>query len=228
MRVKNHILICGWNSKGKFIIDEIQNKYAKKIGHIGLIAEINSKPVDNWRIFFINGNPANDADLDRANVYKADTVIILADYSRGLNEEDLDGQSLLVAQKIRRINPRVYICVELINTENRYFAELAKVNEVFLTNEISGQLISQSVQNRGLLKVYSELLSNSYGKYLEKIKAPDFTVDLNFDQALIELRKKNKMILLGIESRGQIILNPRDTYIIEEYDFLFIISQGRN
>lgn len=228
MRVKKHLVICGWNSKAKYIIDEIQKKTSKKIGRIGLIAAIKDKPIDNWTIFFINGDPTKESDLKRANIEKADKILILADESKGTLTKDRDAHSLLIAQKIRKMHPPVYICMELMDKENQYFAELVKVNDIIFTNEINGQIFSQTIQNNGILNLYNELLNNSYGKSIEKILPPHSVLGMNFDQALIALRKKSKIILLGMESKGQLILNPSDNYFISEYDHLFVLSQKRN
>jgi len=106
--LSDHIVICNWNEKGVSIIKEVHAKIVKHKRPVVIVSEQGEKIQfpDNddlpefENIYVINGDPANEIILKRANVQLAYSVIILADPEQG---ELGDAKSILVAMGVRSV-----------------------------------------------------------------------------------------------------------------------------
>lgn len=75
--LRGHSVICGWNGKGNEIIRQLTGDERKQ--EVVVLCELESTPVRHSGVHFVHGDPTSDADLRRASVQTAETVIILAD-----------------------------------------------------------------------------------------------------------------------------------------------------
>lgn len=227
MKVKKHIIICGWNSKAREIIAEFQSVIGKRIGRIGVVANLEAKPIDDWTVFFIRGDYSSESVLRRANIEKAETVIILSDQRLLANEEDADAKAILTALTIKSINPSVYVCMELLDPENRPHGERVKADEIIVSSEMSSRLLCRSAMDHGISKFYSEIITSHYGNELYKVPLPQGYAGKTFDDLFIDLRKKHNAILLGVERIGNVITNPDQDYSLASGDNILVIAHNR-
>src|SRR4051794_27659476 len=119
VKVKDHILICGWSSKGIEIIREIRGRPDFVMTPVVVIAPLHQNPSKDPMVTFVSGDPTSTGDLQRASADKAATAIILADNSYpDIDIEEMDSKTLLCVLAVEAINPNCYSCVEIIKSEN--------------------------------------------------------------------------------------------------------------
>jgi len=68
--LKNHIVLCEWNHRAHTILNEFRADSKTADSPIVLIASIDQKPVNDDKLFFVQGQ-VNDETLKRANLVEA-------------------------------------------------------------------------------------------------------------------------------------------------------------
>ena len=72
VRLKDHIVICGWSSKGNEIIQEIRGrKDEESQRRVVVLAPLAQSPTHDDLSSFVNGDPTEERDLRRAHIEQA-------------------------------------------------------------------------------------------------------------------------------------------------------------
>ncbi len=223
---ENHIIICEWNERAREIIRELRMDHRIETAPIVLIAEIESKPIDDDNLYFIQGG-ITEENLQRANLEKANTVLILGDDDVDANARD--AKAVLTTLTVETLNPDVYSIVELVTEANVKHCERANANEIIVGSEFSSKLISRAALDHGISKVLSELLSSRFGNDLVKIPVPESLQGKNFMDIFTEMKRTNQSIILAVQkgNAGSVISNPPVDYKTEAGDYLIVISKGK-
>lgn len=223
---ENHIILCEWNHRACAILKEFRADPQTANASIVLIAEIPRKPVNDENLFFIQGS-VNDETLNRANLPKASTVVILGDDR--LDATARDAKVVLTTLTIESLNPEVYTIVELMDEAHVQHCKRAKADEIIVSSELSSGLISRAALNHGITKVVSELLSAQYGNDLYKLPIPTSMIDRSFIEVFMEMKQKHQSIVLALQKgeQGEVISNPPVDYQLEQSDYLIVISDKR-
>ncbi len=226
VKVKDHFLICGWSYKAKEIIAELRADKKVHNRPIVIIAEIPEKPLEDENTFFIHGEVDVDI-LKKANLKGASVVMILSD--ENLDSYSRDAKVVLNTLTIRKLNPNVYICVEISDAKNMQHGKLAGADEIIVIGELSGNLLVQAALDHGITKIITELVSNRYGNELYKVKPPENFVGMKFIEALRLVKEKYNAIIVAIESGedNKLAANPPMDYTIQPGDYLVLIAQER-
>jgi len=224
--LRNHTVICGWNSRGSRIIEQLVKD--ERAQDVVILAGLESTPVRKRGVHFVHGDPTLDRDLRRASVPNAETVIILADESApGLSDSTVDARSVLVALAVEKLSPAVYTCAEVRQSENRHHFEHASVDEIVVTNDIGSELLARTSVHHGISSVISDLLTSDAGNEIYVTPCPQSLIGKAFDDALMNLQSRQHALLLGIVRGGTVILNPAEPLVIMHRDALILISRDR-
>ena len=141
-KLSNHIVIIGWNLKAPKIIEKVQSnkKYYQK--KIGILANIDKKPIDSPLIHFVrSSNPIHIDQMEAISIGKAETIILLADYSIKQNSDAITAINCLLA---RKINPKAKIVTEILNPASKEYLEFAGADFIIGVPEIGGELIGET------------------------------------------------------------------------------------
>ena len=158
--LKNHIVICGWNETGKYIIKEIRENPKLFRKHIVVITEEDETGIPK-ECFIKKGDPTKEDVLLGVNVPEADLVIILAEKKELLNEDTIDARSSLVALLVKSLAPKIYIIAEYLKEENAVAARKRHLaNKIIIAGEYLGKIIGKSVIQPKSLEVFEELLED--------------------------------------------------------------------
>ena len=223
----NHTIICEWNYRAKEILRELRSDSRVLDQPIILIADIDEKPVNDENLHFIKGE-VDEANLQRANIAAAKTVVILGDDK--LDNNARDAQVVLAALIIESINPSAYTIVELVNEQNVAHCRKAHVDEIIVLNEFSSRLIARAALDHGISKVMSELLSASTGNNLYQVPVPRELADQSFLVVFSEMKRTRNSIVLAVYRRDQdiVISNPDVDLKVAANDQLVIVSQNEH
>ncbi|MFC1886492.1 potassium channel family protein [Thermodesulfobacteriota bacterium] len=225
-QVSGHFIICGWNFKGREIVEELRADPKCRDVPLVVIADISEKPIDDKQLHFIRGEVDPDL-LKKANAAAAQVAIVLSDDH--LDAYSRDAKTILNTLSLKSVNPELYTCVELMDPKNVEHCKLAKADEIIIIGEISTNLLVQAALDHGITRLISELVSNRYGEDLYKIKTPLEFMDRTFFEAMCELKQKHNILCLGIEDKaGQnLMANPKCDYKLKKDDRLIVISTKR-
>ena len=221
-----HILLCGWNLRAREILREFRTDPRTREAPVVLIADIETKPVNDKQLYFIQGE-VNEESLQRANLAQAATVVILGD--NRLDENARDAKVVLSTLTVESLNPNVYTIVELVNEANVRHCERARADEIIVGNEFSSRLLARAALDHGISKVLSELLSSRYGNELYKIPVPADLVGRSFLEVFTEMKRTRQATVLGVQKggNGRVLSNPPADYQIAAADNLIIIADSR-
>ena len=204
-KLKNHIVICGWSSKGAEIIDQLRRR-GDDAGRspVVILAKLNANPSRDDLTTFISGDPTNPDDLVRAGITQAKTAIILADNSiQGQDVEDSDSRSLLTVLAVESLAPQVYTCVEVVRNENQGHFRRTKADEVVVSARMTGSLLAHSAATHGLSKVVGELLAFPEGNEFYWLPVPAWLVGKTFGDALVELKRRADCLPIAVATGDQ-------------------------
>ena len=226
MKLEDHVVVCGWNSRGIFVLNRLREELKRELARVVLLADIDEDPIDDGYTYFLRGDPTSAKELKRANVGKARAVILLADESKGGSEGDIDARTVLTALTLKDINPDIKITAEALETENTHHLELAGVVEILDSNSLLGSLIARSALHYGLISTVAELASKEVGMQTYIIPAGKDTVGKTREEVEALLRDKYDSQLVAITAGEGLKPTDKD-YLIAEDDKLMILAEEK-
>ena len=218
---KDHIILCEWNHRAWVIFNEFRSDPQTEGAPIVVIADLERKPVNEENLFFIQGS-VTDETLQRANLAKARTAVILGDDK--LDPTTRDAKVILITLTVESLNPAVYTIVEIVDEANIRHCERANADEIIVTSELNSSLIARTALNHGISKVVSEIVRTGQGNDLHKVKVPDFAVGRPFVEIFAELKEKHQCIVLAVQQEDKVISNPPNDLLLKREDYLMLIS----
>ncbi|MGB2984080.1 MAG: NAD-binding protein, partial [Candidatus Bipolaricaulia bacterium] len=247
VRFRNHIVICGWNTQGAAVVDELLRADTGKEQRVVILADLDKRPIEEDRVEFLKGSPIKDTDLRRARIEDADSAIVLTDFAQDPNEAD--AKALLIVLAVESLNRSVHTCVQILNASNRRHFERVNTDEIICLEQLGANLAVASALNHGTSHLVSELLTFNSGSefYRYAGKLPENLVGVGFAQAVHTLAER-RIILLGIETPDSeevrkalpddiahplaledekriIIVNPQGPYRLQQGDALFLVAE---
>ena len=228
VQAAKHIIICGWNFQGDGIVKELIASGTKR--EIVVLADYENRPVAEERVDFVRGDPTQDADLIRAGVERADSVIVLTDLRKDANEAD--ARALMIVLAVETLNRAAHTCVQIANSANSLHLRRAHADEILWLDQMGGYLVVSSAMNHGseFYRCEGALTKELVGK--------------EFAEAARDLSAR-RMVLLGVETDNTedlhkslpgemmhtsedgartVFVNPQATYRLKEGDALFVVA----
>jgi hypothetical protein len=142
---RDHIVICGWNSRGEKIVRALRAANTRTIVIIHpeippIIAAVGKLE----HVFIIAGDPKHRTVLCSADVATSRSVIVLADEEI---QQATDARSLQIALAVERIQASIYTIVELRDLRNKTHFFWTKVDEVVSDEDISVKSFAQGIRH---------------------------------------------------------------------------------
>lgn len=222
---QEHIIICEWNYRSRMIIDDLRQHPDTKYKNIVLIADIDKKPMDYNRLYFVKGS-VNEGTLEKANIQAAKTVIVLGDDR--LDSTNRDAKVVLSTLTIEKQNSNVYLIVEVANDEYYEVCKKASANEIIASSDLSSNLISHSIKNHTIGRVISEIFIDTKYNNIKKIPLPDKFRDSTFIDIFKAMKLEQELIIIAIQTEkyGRIDSNPASYCKLQKNDYLFVIDSS--
>ena len=214
IKTADHIIICGWNSNGDKLLRGFQHaaEKSKKKYTIVLINELETDQLNelqfaygskNLEIDFIKGNFTHEQVLEKANVRKAMSVILMADESGGNTTANADERVVLAAYTVSNLNPGARISAELLNAHNEQYLKRTSVSSIIINGEFNSFLLINSALYPGVPQAVKELLSFGQGKDIAARPVPPQFVGKDFQALFNFFKEKENVILIGIISESK-------------------------
>jgi voltage-gated potassium channel len=141
-KLNHHIVLIGWNLKGKQIINTLRTDPALADMPIVVMADMEHKPVDDPLVMFTRSPyPVRGESIERACLQAAATIVVLANYNEKHNADALTAVNCMLA---RSVNPNARIITELLDPAQRLYLEAAGANDVVGIGEVGGFLLAEA------------------------------------------------------------------------------------
>ncbi len=151
-KYEGHVLICGWNQRGPYLIREILSSGQQA----ALITKDRPADLDS-NVFFVQGNPSEREALEKGGIRNAKRAIILGDPDFGSD----DSHSILTALAVENLAPDIYTVMELHNPENEHYAKYAKVDDILYSDSLIAGIASLCTHNEGISAFIRDVLSTA-------------------------------------------------------------------
>ena len=216
----NHIVIVGWNERVRNVI--LQLEKLSPYQWIVLIDEsLNEIPFQYKNIFFIKGNPTNDEILLKANLSKANTILITADQNK--NEYDADMQTILTILAAKGVCKEITCLAEILTSQQVSNAIRAGATEIIRAHLLTSYVMSSSILYRGVANVFLAL-ANQENHSLRLEKVSEHLYEKSFEEVLQDGLQK-QLLIIGIIRGYETFFYPKDPFLIQRDDLLITIVQ---
>ena len=234
-RLRDHVVICGWNRAGARIIEELQFDPEFRRRGILVVAELERQPElgdriqDPGRVFFVSGDYTRLDVLNRCRIAHARVAILLADKSQPRSDQDRDARTVLAAMLVEKHNPAIFTCVELLHRDNEAHLRALHVEEIVNLDDYGANIIAAASRNQGLVTVFNELFTSEYGNEFCKVVAGPDQVGEDVRTVGPALKESHNALLVAVERTAEDgthrnHVNPPQDFVIEAGDRLVIIT----
>lgn len=212
--LKDHLIVCGWSRKAEIILSEYVAAYRDDDSPIVVVAEFEHLPqlkdaATRSRVQFLNEDFTKIEALEKAGARRAARAILLADTSKGRKERDADARTILAALTIERLNPSVYTCAEIHRREHSHHLAMGKVNDYVVSGEHSAFLLAQSVITRGVMSVFSELMTHQHGNRFSRCTVGSKWKGKTFLELMMHMKQDHDALLVAVQDGDSTVVNPK-------------------
>ncbi|MYL20093.1 ion transporter [Halobacillus litoralis] len=160
---EGHFVIIGWSQKAEYAVREMMDTHEDC--EIVLIDQLPKAPLLTENIYYIKGEAGDQKTLEKANITKAEAVLIFADDQMTSNQM-IDGKTLLIASSVENLAPGVHTIVEIMEEKHIKNFKHAQVDEFIVSSETISSLAVRAAFRKGVSEIYGQLLKRSVGEDL--------------------------------------------------------------
>ncbi|XP_070033439.1 ion channel CASTOR isoform X6 [Nicotiana tabacum] len=233
---QNHTLILGWSDKLGSLLNQlaIANESLGG-GTVVVMAERDKEEMEldiakmefdfrGTSVICRSGSPLILADLKKVSVSKARAVVVLAEDG---NADQSDARALRTVLSLTGVKEglRGHIVVELSDLDNEVLVKLVggDLVETVVAHDVIGRLMIQCARQPGLAQIWEDILGFENCEFYIK-KWPQFH-GMQFEEVLISFPDAIPCGIKVASSGGKIILNPDDSYLLQEGDEVLVIAE---
>jgi voltage-gated potassium channel len=210
IKMKKHIVICGWNNNAEKLLSELLAVYGKLKEGIVLINEMSSDDFQSLQsefpgteLRFVRGDFVNENVLKKASLESARAAIILSDTSQHKEQINADERTILASLAIKSLNQDIVICAELLNQKNEQHLKRANVDNILVYGEFNGYLLAAASQKSGVTQVVKEMLSGTGKNNLLQREIPPSYIGKTFKELSAMFLSEEKGVLVGFLSQDK-------------------------
>jgi voltage-gated potassium channel len=203
IKLRDHILLCGWNNQGEHILSTFETEQESK-SPIVMINQLSEEEVaeiiDHYEgvtIKFVRGDFTKENIINRANGKYATSAIILPDTSSGATKPG-DERTILATLTLKTINPKIKVYTHILDRDNISHLRKAKVDEVFISDMYTGYLMANYVASPGVPQFIQQLFSGSSEHSLKRKLIPENLFGQTYKQLKEYYNQNMNGILIGL------------------------------
>ncbi len=216
---RNHVVVCGWNSSARALVDELQrDEYGAKV----VVLDRAEKNPAGKGVYFVSGDATDEADLQRAAITEAAAAIVVP---HDLSDE-ADMRSILVVMAIESVAPNIRTIVAVNNRKHFDHLKRAHADELLAPAELASHLLARASLYPGLTELVVDIVSGGDGSELYRVEIPDDYVGRSVDEVSSLFRREHRATLVSIGRGGTTHLNPRADFSLERGDEALVIAES--
>ncbi|XP_057777032.1 ion channel CASTOR-like isoform X1 [Salvia miltiorrhiza] len=233
---RNHTLILGWSDKLGSLLNQlaIANESLGG-GTVVVMAEHDKEEMEldigkmefdfrGTSVICRSGSPLILADLKKVSVSKARAIVVLAEDG---NADQSDARALRTVLSLTGVKEglQAHIVVELSDLDNEVLVKLVggDLVETVVAHDVIGRLMIQCARQPGLAQIWEDILGFENCEFYIK-RWPQLD-GMQFEDVLISFPEAIPCGVKVASSGGKIILNPDDTYVLQEGDEILVIAE---
>ncbi|KOM29082.1 hypothetical protein LR48_Vigan635s000700 [Vigna angularis] len=233
---QNHTLILGWSDKLGSLLNQlaIANESLGG-GTVVVMAERDKEEMEldiakvefgfkGTSVICRSGSPLILADLKKVSVSKARAIIVLAEDG---NADQSDARALRTVLSLTGVKEglRGHIVVELSDLDNEVLVKLVggDLVETVVAHDVIGRLMIQCARQPGLAQIWEDILGFENCEFY--IKRWPQLEGMQFEDILISFPAAIPCGIKVATYGGKIILNPDDSYVLQEGDEILVIAE---
>ncbi|KAL7219539.1 hypothetical protein ACSBR2_012570 [Camellia fascicularis] len=233
---QNHTLILGWSDKLGSLLNQLAIANESLGGGIVVVmAERDKEEMETdiakmefdfrgTSVISRSGSPLILADLKKVSVFKARAIIVLAEDG---NADQSDARALRTVLSLTGVKEglRGHIVVELSDLDNEVLVKLVggDLVETVVAHDVIGRLMIQCARQPGLAQIWEDILGFENCEFYIK-RWPQLD-GMQFEDALISFPDAIPCGIKAASYGGKIILNPDDSYVLQEGDEVLVIAE---
>ncbi|KAL9144322.1 hypothetical protein ABFS82_14G289700 [Erythranthe guttata] len=233
---KNHTLILGWSNKLGSLLNQLAIANESMGGGIVVVmAERDKEDMEldigkmefdfrGTSVICRSGSPLILADLKKVSVSKARAIIVLADDG---NADQSDARALRTVLSLTGVKEGLngHIVVELSDLDNEVLVKLVggDLVETVVAHDVIGRLMIQCARQPGLAQIWEDILGFENCEFYFK-RWPKL-YGMQFEDVLISFPEAIPCGVKVASHGGKIILNPEDSYVLQEGDEVLVIAE---
>ncbi|MBU3916594.1 NAD-binding protein [bacterium] len=163
-------LILGWKQGMGDLLRDILKLHKRASDYLVLVNNADPQAVNELRqdpllkdLSYFSGDYTNREVLQNACAHLAEKVLVVADEKSGKTPEEIDFEAVLATIAMKRVNPKAYSIVEIIQPNfNQYFQHV-DVEEIILTRFSARALVCNIALMSGLNNVFKKMFSLDFG-----------------------------------------------------------------
>ncbi len=210
-KLKDHIIICGWNNKVPDIINNLVSRLSKGYNHkILVLAEISEeKPLEKFgldpsRVFFYRGVSSSYKNLRAALIEKSICSIIIADDKKVLSNNNRSLFTVAAINDLTQNKTNYPIIVEAYYQKNIDYFIAHNVKKLICLHSYSVRFLSHAIFNPGVSDILLNLMSFEPPFKLSEATGRKFSIEnKTFNDCVMVLRKKNILLLAVHKQSGR-------------------------
>ncbi|XP_011655555.1 ion channel CASTOR isoform X2 [Cucumis sativus] len=233
---QDHTLILGWSDKLGSLLNQISIANESLGGGIVVVmAERDKEEMEldiakmefdfkGTSVICRTGSPLILADLKKVSVSKARAIIVIAEDG---NADQSDARALRTVLSLTGVKEglRGHIVVELSDLDNEVLVKLVggELVETVVAHDVIGRLMIQCARQPGLAQIWEDILGFENCEFYIK-RWPQLN-GMQFEDVLISFPDAIPCGIKVASRGGKIVLNPEDSYILEEGDEVLVIAE---
>lgn len=204
IKLKNHIIICGWNNSARRILKFLVEHSNEKSTTVVLINELDETTVSTVKthyeqidIKFIRGDFTNQDILNRANIKDATQILILFDESCQ-DAVPSDERTIIAAHNISFLKVKGQINLQLKHEKYLPSIQRDKIQNVVIYEDIGGDILANSTLNPTIPNFIQTLIRGSGNSGFKEFMIPEEFVGKTFRDLFDFLKQEKHLILVGV------------------------------
>ena len=204
LKLKNHIVICGWNSNVEKVLSNIaklssegENVKIAMINDMGedqmnsIIARFNS---DTLKIHFVRGDHALESILNKACIEHAKSAIIISDDTVA-NDDD---KTILTVLTIKNKLPNLKVVAHVSQQDKLPYLKRAKADEVIVNDTYESFMAATHVLEPGVPQAVNQLLDLHSAHRFKSMTIPDSYVGKTFSDVTTYFKENENSLCIGL------------------------------
>jgi len=209
IKVKDHIIICGWHHKVESLLNALLHVEEKDTDfQIVLINEEHEDKMQSLknqfgytRIKYIRGEFTKEATLRQAQLEHARAVIILpTEHPTG---GTTDEKTILASLTIKNLNPKVQVVAYVYDKNAITHVKRADTDDVVLCDNFGSFIVASHILNPGIPQTIDLLLDSTSPHHFQRVKIPKEFVGHTFEELLQHNRQENGWLTVGLYTEEQ-------------------------
>ena len=204
LKLKNHIVICGWNSNVEKVLSNIAKLSSEgedvKIAMIndmgedqmnGIIARFKS---DTLKIHFVRGDHALEAILNKACIEHAKSAIIISDDT----VENDDDKTILTVLTIKNKLPNLKVVAHVSQQDKLPYLKRAKADEEIVNDTYESFMAATHVLEPGVPQAVNQLLDLHSAHRFKSMAIPDSYIGKTFSDITTYFKENENSLCIGL------------------------------